>query len=113
MAVDSLFEADASHVALVDFSFGTTDDVVVAAARSAGSFIVNVACVSNDAGPWDAHNLPGAAEGCGHWPGSHPRHVRIRSDRDGLYFVAIADLLLRSNGVRDLVLVGSVPEAFA
>src|SRR5690348_9558193 len=113
MAIESLFEAEAAHVALVVFAAGVTDDPLVEKARAAGSFIITVECIANDASPWHADNLPGAAEGCGHWPGVQPRHVRIRSDRNGLYFVSIADLLLRSNNVRALAFAGPVPDVFA
>lgn len=110
---DSLFEANASHVALVTFPTSAADDDLAAKASSAGSLLISVECVGNHTGPWRADNLPGAAGGCGHWAGQEPRHIRMRSDRDGLYFLAVADLLLRSNNVRDLAIVGSIPEAFA
>lgn len=113
MAIDSISATDAAHLALIVFSTGATDDALVARALAAGSFVISIDGLGNDAGPWHADNLPGTASGCGHWPGEQQRHVHVRSDRDGLYFVSIADLLLRSNNVRDLAFDGPVPEGFA
>lgn len=84
----------------------------VVAAQGAGSLILEIEWLHNDDGPWEDRNLPGTSDGCGHWPDAGRRRVRIRSDRNGIYFAAIADLILRSNRIETLALTGELPSPF-
>jgi nicotinamidase-related amidase len=84
----------------------------VAAARSAGRLVVDVDLLKNQDSPWTSTHAVGSAEGCALWPGEGKRHVRVRSDEGGLFFVANIDLIFRSNAVTKIVMAGEVPETF-
>lgn len=92
---------------------GTTPDVMhaVAAAREAGALIVEAEFLDGEQGPWDGV-LPGQPGGCGLWPGSTARHMRLRSDRGGLFLTSTIDVVLRSHGVRHLAIAGDAPASF-
>jgi nicotinamidase-related amidase len=111
MVRDSLSESLDGKVALIA-SATSAASVEIASAQAAGALILQVDYLDNDSSPWEGRNLPGTIAGCGHWPGDAPHFVRIRTDRHGIYFAAVADLLLRSNDVRVLRLAGDMPEQF-
>jgi nicotinamidase-related amidase len=81
-------------------------------ARQAGWLVVDVDFLNDHGSPWASDHVPGSVGGCAMWPGEERRSVRVRSDSDGIFFIANIDLVLRSNGIRTLMLVGDVPEAF-
>ena len=88
------------------------DAAEIKAARTSGALVLQIEFLDAEISPWAGARLPGTAQGCGHRPGNEPRHIEIRTDVQGRYFAAIADLLLRSNGVQALRLVGAMPEPF-
>jgi len=75
------------------------------AARTRGWLVVDLHDIAAGDGPWRGTATPGAA-GCRVVPGSDPRHFDIYSDAAGIFLISSIDLLLRTSGVRRLVLVG-------
>ena len=91
-----------------------TGDVAtkIYALQSSDAFVLELEFLNSDMSPWVGAPLLGTVGGCGHWVGDRPRHMGVRTDIQGRYFAAIADLLLRSNGVHALRVIGTMPEQF-
>jgi nicotinamidase-related amidase len=83
------------------------------AALSAGILVIDVSLLPSDDRPWHGAAAPGTAGGCSLHPGDAPNLVQVRSDRKGHFLASTIDLILRSNGIRTLILAGEAPPEFA
>jgi nicotinamidase-related amidase len=83
------------------------------AAINGGMLVISVSLLPADATAWLGAATPGGAEGCSLHPGSAPNLVKVRSDRAGHFLASNLGLILRSNGVRAVVLAGNAPADFA
>jgi nicotinamidase-related amidase len=81
------------------------------AAAAHNWLVVDLHEIAAGDGPWRGAATPGAT-GCRVQPGSDPRHFDIFSDAAGIFLVSRIDLLLRTSGARQLVLVGTPDESF-
>jgi nicotinamidase-related amidase len=75
--------------------------------------VINVSLLPAEAAPWLNAAAPGTADGCRLGPGSAPNLVQVRCDRAGHFLASNIGLILRSNGVRAVVLAGNAPLDFA
>ena len=87
------------------------DGALVTAARARGWLIFDVEIIDPGVEAWHDDALPGLLVGC--FVRMQERDVvHVRTDAAGQFFAATADLLLRSNGIGSLYIVGTAPDAF-
>jgi nicotinamidase-related amidase len=83
------------------------------AALGAGMLVFRVSLLPGTATAWLGVATPGTSEGCSLRPGDAPNLVDVRSDRAGHFLASNIGLILRSNGVRAVVLAASAPSELA
>jgi nicotinamidase-related amidase len=84
---------------------------LVETARKAGVFIVHTDLGATEDHAWLGANTPGVPGGAGIHLTATPNEIRVQSDRDGVFLVSNIDLILRSNGIRAILLAGDTPAA--